>query len=141
MEQRVNVKLCVKLGKSPTETYNLLKELYGDGCLSRSRIFNWFKKFKEGREVIEDDPRPGRPRTSRTEANIKNVGEIVQRNPNLGIRAVAKLSNLDRETVRQILHQNFNVTKICSKIVTRPDMKHKFKESFTESDMFTLSNT
>ncbi|EZA60808.1 hypothetical protein X777_13641 [Ooceraea biroi] len=72
-EQRVNVKFLVKFGKSATETCNLLKEVYGDECLSHT-----FKKFKEGREEIEDDPRPGRPRTSKTDGNIEKVSEIAR---------------------------------------------------------------
>ena len=63
MEQRVNVKFCVKLGKSATETYCLLKNVYGDECLSRTQVFEWFKRFKEGREETGDDQRPGRPST------------------------------------------------------------------------------
>ena len=39
MEQHVNVKFCVKLGKSATETYDLLKKVYGDECLSRTQVF------------------------------------------------------------------------------------------------------
>jgi len=50
VEQRVNVKLCVKLGKSATETYDLLKKVYGDELLSRTQVFKWFKRLKEGRE-------------------------------------------------------------------------------------------
>ena len=71
VEQRVNVKFCVKLGKSTTETYHLLKKVYGDECLSRTQVFEWFKRFKEGREEIGDDQCPGRPSTSKTEANIE----------------------------------------------------------------------
>ena len=47
VEQRVNIKFLTKLGKSATETYNLLTEVYGDQCLSRTHVFEWFKKFKE----------------------------------------------------------------------------------------------
>jgi len=50
VEQCVNVKFCVKLGKSATETYDLLKKVYGDECLSRIQVFKRFKWFKEGRE-------------------------------------------------------------------------------------------
>ena len=46
VEQRVNVKFCVKLGKSATETYDLLKKVYGDECLSRTQVFKWFKGLK-----------------------------------------------------------------------------------------------
>ena len=66
MEQRVNVKFCVKLGKSATETYDLLKKVYGDECLSRTQVFEWFRRFKEGREEIGDDQLPGHPSTSNT---------------------------------------------------------------------------
>jgi len=95
VEQRVNVKFCVKLGKHATETYDLLKKVYGDECLSRTHVFEWFKSFKEGREEIGDDQRPGRPSTSKTEANIEKVGEIVRQNRRLSIRAVVELINID----------------------------------------------
>jgi len=39
VEQRVNVKFCVKLEKSATETYNLLKKVYGVKCLSHTQVF------------------------------------------------------------------------------------------------------
>ena len=119
VDQRVNVKFCVKLGKSAKETYDLLKEVYGDECLSRTQVFEWFKRFKEGMEEIGDDQRPGRPSTSKTDANIEKVGEIVRQNCRLSIRAVAELINTDKETVRQILHNNFNMKKVCSKILPR----------------------
>jgi len=71
VQQCVNVNFCVKLGKSATETYDLLKKVYGDECLSRIQVFEWFKRFKEGRKEIEDDQRPGRPSTSKTDTNIE----------------------------------------------------------------------
>jgi len=55
VELCVKVKFCVKLGKSATETYDLLKKVYGDECLPRSQVFEWCKMFKEGREEIGDD--------------------------------------------------------------------------------------
>jgi len=78
MELRVNVKFCVKLGKSTTETYDLLKKVYGDECLSCTQVFEWFKRFKEGRKENEDDQRPGHPSTSKTDTNIEKVSEIVR---------------------------------------------------------------
>jgi len=76
VEQRISVKFCVKLGKFATETYDLLK-VYGDQCLSPTHVFEWFKRFKEGREEIGDDQHPGHPSTSKTEGNIENISEIV----------------------------------------------------------------
>jgi hypothetical protein len=39
MEQLVNIKFYVKLGKTPTETYEMLQIVYGDEALSRSSAF------------------------------------------------------------------------------------------------------
>jgi hypothetical protein len=43
MEQRVHIKFCVELGKTPTETYEMLQAVYDDEALSRSSVFEWFK--------------------------------------------------------------------------------------------------
>ncbi|KAJ8955411.1 hypothetical protein NQ318_003509 [Aromia moschata] len=71
MEQRVNLKFLVKLGKTFTEAYALLKEVYGNEYLSRTQVFEWFKRFKEGRETTEDDPRPDGSQRQKTDENIE----------------------------------------------------------------------
>lgn len=43
LEQHVNVKNFIKLEKSHTETYHLLKEDYIGEGLSCTVVFNWFK--------------------------------------------------------------------------------------------------
>jgi hypothetical protein len=71
------VKFLAKLGKCSTKTYALSMEVYDDECLSHTQVFEWFKRFKEGRGETEDDLHPGRPCTSETGANIEEVSEIV----------------------------------------------------------------
>jgi transposase len=67
MERTAAIKFCVKLKKMATETFEKLKSAYGEECLSRTSVFEWHKKFKEGRESLQDDERKDRPSTSRTE--------------------------------------------------------------------------
>ncbi|KAJ8946562.1 hypothetical protein NQ318_008292 [Aromia moschata] len=69
----VNLKFLVKLWKTFTEAYAMLKEVYGNECLSHIQVFEWFKRFKEGREMTEDDPRSGQPLTSKTDENIEKI--------------------------------------------------------------------
>ena len=52
VEQRINLKFFACLGKTTTETLKLLQEVYGDGTMSRTRLFDWLRRFKEGREKI-----------------------------------------------------------------------------------------
>ena len=61
-------------------------------------------KFSSGlrglkREGKRDDQLPILPSTSKTDANIEKVGEIVLQNHRLSIQAVAELINIDKETV------------------------------------------
>jgi len=60
IEQRANIKFWIKLGKTAAETVELMRQVYGDNCLSRSQIYRWRARFKSGVETIEDEARPGR---------------------------------------------------------------------------------
>jgi hypothetical protein len=48
MEQGAEIKFCVKLKKTATETFKMLKSVYGEECLLRTSMFEWHKRFKEG---------------------------------------------------------------------------------------------
>ena len=61
IEQQCAIKFCVKLGETSIETFNKLKQAYGEHALSRSQVFKWYKAFLEGRESIKDEPSSGRP--------------------------------------------------------------------------------
>ncbi|KAG5333087.1 MOS1T transposase, partial [Acromyrmex heyeri] len=53
----------------------LLKEAYGENSLSRARVFEWYKRFSEGRESTEDDQRPGRPVSVSTPQTVTKINE------------------------------------------------------------------
>jgi hypothetical protein len=59
--------------KTPTECFQLLKEVYGDNVISRTRVLEWHKLFMDGREGVEDDESPGRPSASETEENVEKA--------------------------------------------------------------------
>ena len=50
LEQRYAIKFYVKLGKSGSETLQLLRTAYGYAVLSSSQVLRWYKAFKDGRE-------------------------------------------------------------------------------------------
>ena len=60
LEQRYAIKFCAKLGKSGSETLQLLRTAYGVPVLSSSQVFRWHMAFKDGRESVEDEQRAGR---------------------------------------------------------------------------------
>jgi len=81
-EQRCAITFCVKLGETGIETFNKLKQAYGERSLSRSQVFKCYKAFSEGRESIKDEPRSGRPSTPKTDNMCMYA---LYRNANLSI--------------------------------------------------------
>ena len=59
-EERFTIKLYFKLGKNATKTYGMLQTVFGASCMNRASVFEWHKRFKEGREFVKDDERCGR---------------------------------------------------------------------------------
>ena len=60
LEERYAIKLCFKPEKIATETYGMLQTALGASCMTRASVFEWHKRFKEGRESVRDDERCGR---------------------------------------------------------------------------------
>jgi len=56
MEQHVVMKFLVNEGVKLADMYRRLQAQFGDETLSRSKIFEWCKHFKDGRTSISDDP-------------------------------------------------------------------------------------
>ena len=66
LEERYAIKFCFKLGRNATETYGMLQTAFGASCMNRASIFEWHKRFKEGRESARDDERCVRSKDVRT---------------------------------------------------------------------------
>ena len=43
--------------KNAIETYGMLHTAFQPSCMNRASVFEWHKRFKEGRESVMDDER------------------------------------------------------------------------------------
>jgi hypothetical protein len=55
IDQCFCIRFCVKLGKSTSETVEMLHEAFGEHSLSLTAVFEWHSCFKGGRVSVEDD--------------------------------------------------------------------------------------
>ena len=75
IEEQSAIKFCFKIAKNATETYGMLRTAFGASCMNRASVFEWHKRFKEGRESVRDDERYGRSK----EVNIPElIGQKVR---------------------------------------------------------------
>ena len=63
LEERYTIKLCFK---NVTETYGMLQTAFRPSFMSRASVFEWHKRFKEGRESVRDDERYGKSKEGNT---------------------------------------------------------------------------
>jgi hypothetical protein len=59
IEQRVCMKFCMKLGKSATETLEMLYEAFGKPSLNRTAVSEWHSRFRAVQVSVEGDERSG----------------------------------------------------------------------------------
>lgn len=86
-----------------------------DDAMSRSRVFEWHKLFrKEGRELVEEDQRPGHPSTVKNNENLVKV-------ENLWTLTADECTD-DIWTLKfskNYYTENLEMRKICTKLVPK----------------------
>jgi len=118
-EQSICINFCFKIGKPATETYQLLQQAYGEDAMSRTQVFDWFRRFKEGRTSVERDPRSGRPSTSRNEEMIAKVRAIVRNNRRWTVREIEDNCRICVGSCDAILTDDLHMKRARAKFVPR----------------------
>ena len=96
------------MGKSPAEALSKLQQVNKEQALSRATVFLWHKRFKEERE---DDPRCGRPSTSRNEDNVELVKKMMRGDSRLTVRLISDKRGLNRNSIWQIFTEDVEERK------------------------------
>ena len=63
--------------KTAAETVTMLRVTFKEEALSQARVYEWFSQFKRGDMSLEDQPRSGRPSTSRTDENFQKIRDAI----------------------------------------------------------------
>jgi hypothetical protein len=68
----------------------LLTLAYGEYTTKKSSVLEWHRRFEEGPEDVQDDPRSRQPKKQRTDANVDRVQTFVHSGRSLGVRLIAE---------------------------------------------------
>jgi len=135
----VNIKFCYKLGKTATETHEILVQVYGTEAVSRKCVYDWFKCFRDGKETTEDEPRSGRPSTSRTPDMIERVRQMLAQDRRVTSRLMAEELGISKDMVHTIVREDLGKCKICSRFVPHKlTDEQKAKRMETSGDFITM---
>ena len=94
LEERYAIKFFFKLGKNATETYGILQTAFRPSCINRASVFEWHKRFKEGRESVRDDERCRRSKEV-------NTPELIGQTVRVRVRVTGFLSKFRKRFRRE----------------------------------------
>ena len=97
----------------------MIQTAFGVDCMSRSRVFEWFARMKDGRTSVDDDPRSGRPSTSKTSENIAAVQDLILSDRRLTIREISEELDLSFGSVQALLTEDLGMRRVAAKFVPR----------------------
>ena len=120
LEERYAIKFCFKLEKNATETtYGMLQTAFEPSCINRASVFEWHKRFKEGRESARDDERCGRSKGVRTPELIDQIKNFIDKDRCVSIETISTQFDVSVWTVHTIIREELKMRKFCAKFVTR----------------------
>lgn len=79
-EQRVKIKFYIKVKKTYTETFKLLKKSIWGLLFFLKKSYDWFGRFRVGRKISENDLENGCLKTSNTESYTENAHQMLNIN-------------------------------------------------------------
>ena len=119
LEEWYAIKFCFKFGKNATEMYEMLQTAFQPSCMNQALVFEWHKRFKEGRESVRDDERWGRSKEVRTPELIGLIKNFMDKDRRVSIETISAQFDVSVGTVHTIICEELKMRKICVKFVLR----------------------
>ena len=117
-ELRVCIRFCANLGKSATETLEMIQQVFGDQSLNRTQVFQWYARFKAGRTSV-DDEHTGRLTSSTTPETVAQIQEIIRQDRHRTIRDIAEEVHVGYGTCQRVLTEELGMHRVAAKFVPR----------------------
>ena len=97
----------------------MLTKAYGECAMTKTRVYEWYKRFQDGREDVEDDERPGRPGTSTTDENVEKMKEMVMNDHRITIREVADDVGISIGSFHEIFSNVLGMKRVAAQFVPK----------------------
>ena len=123
------MKFCFKLGKNATETYGMLQTAFQPSCMNRASVFEWHKRFKEGRASVKDDERFGRSKEINRPELIGQIKNFIDKDHRVSIETISAQFDVNVGTVHTIIREELKMRKFawslsqgCSEKIWKKDV-------------------
>ena len=93
---------------------------FGVNAIRRTRLLEWFSRFKLGESSVKDCERSGRPSTGRTDENVEKGNKIIKEGRRSTISEIAGNLGLLHRTCQRILREHAaDLCEVCVSVAHR----------------------
>ena len=134
LEEQYAIKFCFILGKNTTEIYGMLQTAFRPSCMNWALVFEWHKRFKEGRESVRDDERCGRSKEV-------NTPELIGQRVRARVTMLRFKGSSGREPIKRGQHSSNRVSGISTRTMhqsTTPSLSQTIWPRWTSRQFLTL---
>ena len=114
---RAYILIRFKLGIEPRTIHQELEKAVRAHAPCLKTIYNWVSEFKKKKCSLANKPRPGRPITEATPANIERVRALIDDDRYIGYSHIEAETSLSYGTIFKIINENLKMKKIASRWV------------------------
>ena len=94
-----------------------MQKVYGNGTSKYATVCKWVRRFNDGQESVENDPRVGRPVSVLTEKNDATVKTLIEEDARYTMQEIEELRGIHSSSVLKILREQLGLRKICMRWV------------------------
>lgn len=136
---RFYIKVRTALDIQPIVIHNELCTVFGHEAPPLRTVQRWSKWFREGREAVEDEERPGRPIMETTPGNIEQIRDLINDDPYATIDELEAQSGLSHGTVQRSRFAPKSLLSIFFKS-TSPVLIHSVERGQTIDHQYYIDN-
>jgi len=122
------------------ETREMLVQVYGTEAVDRKCVYDWFKRFRDGKETTEDEPRSGRLSTSRTPDMIEWVWQMLAQDRWETLRLMAEELGTSKVTVHTIVRKDLG-KQVLQTWRQSKNVWQRFCDRFLKRPLLTVSRS
>ncbi len=119
MDQTICIKFCYKNEIKYHKVSEMLSTAFGESAMSKTRVYEWYKRFWNGYEDTEDDECTGHPSTSITNENVKKVEEKIKKDRQIIIREVTDDDGISTGICHEIFLSVLGIKRVAAKFVPK----------------------
>ena len=90
----------------------MMQKAFGNECMSKTRIKEWYNRFKGGRTFVESDSRSGRPSTIKALDNIERVRLAIEGDHRLTVRELEDDLGILKTSIWKILNKILGMIRV-----------------------------